>query len=332
MPSSSQHSVLLHLQRFLQKRNVTGPILLAISGGPDSVAMLDATTQLVDKNSLHIAHYNHRLRGDASDSDANYVQAFCGQHSLHFHMGCSDELSPYQSGIENRARQLRYQWLTQVAQQNGCKWVMTGHTLNDQAETVLHHLIRGTGWRGLRGIAPTRYLPGTNGEIKLIRPLLTCSRQDILDYLTKQTLVPRHDASNDDVRFTRNRIRHQIMPQLIEMNADTVRHLAKWASHARRHYAVVQRTVQVALPALIMHQTKDQVAINRGAMARTTTSETLQELLRLLWQRQHWPIDQMNRQRWKEVIEVCRGARTAVELPGRIIVKRKELVIQFIKQ
>ncbi|MFT3880516.1 MAG: tRNA lysidine(34) synthetase TilS [Gemmatales bacterium] len=332
MPSSSPHPVLHHLQRSLQKRKVTGPILLGVSGGPDSVCLLRAMAQLVDKNSLHIGHYNHRLRADASDADADYVQSLCRQHALHFHLGQSDQLSSQQTGIENRARQLRYDWLTKVAQQHDCKWVMTGHTMNDQAETVLHHLIRGTGWRGLRGIAPLRYLPGTDGEIKLIRPLLTCSRQDILEYLAKQSLAARHDTSNDDVRFTRNRIRHQIMPQLNEMNPDAVRHLAKWASHARRHYSVVQRTVQVALPALIMHQTKDQVAIHRGVMARTTTGETLQELLRLLWQRQRWPLDQMNHKRWREVIEVCRGTRTAVELPGRIMVRRKELVIQFIKQ
>lgn len=332
MPSSSQHPVLHHLQSFLEKRKVNGPVLLAVSGGPDSVCLVHAMMQLVDKDSLHVGHFNHRLRANASDADADYVQSLCRKFALHFHLGQSDLLSPDQTGIENRARQLRYEWLTKVAQQHDCQWVMTGHTQNDQAETVLHHLIRGTGWRGLRGIAPSRCLPGTEREIRLVRPLLSCSRQVVIDYLAKHDLVPRHDASNEDVRFTRNRIRHQIVPQLIEMNPDAVRHLAKWASHARRHYAVVRRTALVALPALIMHQTKDQVAIHRGALERITGSETLQELLRLLWQKQQWPIDRMNVKRWEETIEVCRGTRTAVELPGRVMVKSKGLVIQFIKR
>jgi len=331
MSSTSQHSVIHHLQRFLQKRKVTYPVLLAVSGGPDSVCLLDGMTQLVDKDALHIGHFNHRLRADASDADADYVRSLCQQHSLRFHLGQSDQLSPQQTGVENRARQLRYEWLTKVAQQQGCKWVMTGHTMNDQAETVLHHLIRGTGWRGLRGIAPSRYLPGTEWEIRLVRPLLTCSRQDVVDYLAKHNLAPRHDASNDDLRFTRNRIRHQIMPQLISMNSDTVRHLAAWGATARSHYDQIRQSVRMFYPQMIKHQTRNQLAVQKGMLTQTS-DEYLQELLRRLWRKQRWPLDQMNFKRWCEVIEVCRGTRTAVELPGRIMVKSKDLVIQFVKR
>lgn len=331
MPTSSQHPVLHYLQRFLQKRKVTGPILLAVSGGPDSICLLHAMTQLVDKDTLHIGHFNHRLRADASDADADYVRFLCHHRSLHFHLGQTDQLSPDQDGIESRARQLRYDWLSKVAEQSGCRWVMTGHTVDDQAETVLHHLIRGTGWRGLRGIAPSRYLPGTEEKIRLVRPLLTCSRKDILDYLAKHNLAPRHDASNDDVRFTRNRIRHQIMPQLIEMNPHAIKHLGVWADQARMVYRKLKTSSRRQMDSIIAFQSNEQLAIKLKPLQRNS-NDVLQEVMRMLFQSQNWPVDQMNHQRWREVIEVCRGTRTAVELPGRIMVKRKDLVIQFIKQ
>ncbi|MBL8824238.1 MAG: tRNA lysidine(34) synthetase TilS [Planctomycetia bacterium] len=315
----------------MHKHKVAGPILLAVSGGPDSVCLLYAMMQLVDKNTLHIAHYNHRLRGEASDADGRYVESLCQQHGLHFHLGHSDQLSPQQSGIENCARKLRYDWLTEVARQNGCNWVMTGHTMNDQSETVLHHLIRGTGWRGLRGIAPKRRLTITDHSIYVLRPLLTCTRQDVLDYLASHNITARHDASNDDIKFTRNRIRHQIMPQLIEMNPDAVNHLAEWADRARMVYRQIKTESRRLFETIIAFQSKERLALKLKLLERNSNT-VMQEVLRGLFQSQNWPIDQMNHQRWKEVIEVCRGTRTAVELPGRIMVTRRDLVVQFIKR
>lgn len=333
MAPTSQHPVLHYLQRFLflHQRKVSGPILIAVSGGPDSVCLLHAMTQLIDKDTLHIAHYNHRLRGDASDADACYVQTLCQSHGLQFHLGQSDLLSLQQTGIENRARKLRYDWLTNVARQSRCKWIMTGHTMNDQAETVLHHLIRGTGWRGLRGIAPARRLSDCDAEIRLIRPLLQCTRQDVLDYLSIHNITARHDASNDDLKFTRNRIRHQIMPPLIAMKPDVVKHLAEWADRARSVYRQIRKTSREQHDSLIAFQSHQRLALKLKPLNRNSNA-VLQDVLRGMFQSQNWPVDQMNHQRWKELIEVCRGKRTAVELPGRIMVIRKELVVQFVKR
>lgn len=329
MPPSLQNAVTLHLQRFLHKHKVAGPILLAVSGGPDSVCLLHAMTQFVDNNRLHIAHYNHRLRGKDSDADANHVKTLCEQHGLHFHLGHSDQLSSEQTGIECRARKLRYDWLTEVARQNGCNWVMTGHSMNDQSETVLHHLIRGTGWRGLRGIAPKRRLTITDHSIYVLRPLLTCTRQDVLDYLANHNITARHDTSNEDMKFTRNRIRHQIMPQLIAIKPDAVKHLAEWADRARSVYRQIRTTSREQYDSIIAFQSHDRLALKLKPMSRNSNA-VLQDVLRGMFQSQNWPVDQMNRQRWKELIEVCRGTRTAVELPGRIMVTRKELVVQFV--
>lgn len=369
MPPSSLHPVLHHLQRFLAGRKVRGNVLVAVSGGPDSVCLLHALVLSYDKSLLHVGHFNHHLRGEASEADAVYVRELCEQLGVRVHLGETTQLQPGQKGMEAQARKLRYQWLSEVAEREQCMRVMTGHTMNDQAETVLHHLIRGTGWRGLRGIAPSRVLPspswgegqGVRGStivlnpieqtgltrsanpspltplptrergIRLLRPLLACTREQILDYLTANHLNPRYDASNEDVRFTRNRIRHQVMPQLVEMNSDAVAHLASWATAARSHYDQVKLGVRTFYLNTIEHVAQDHVAIKRNAMV-FINDEMLQEMLRRAWRKLHWPVDQMNAARWQEAIEVCRGVRTAVELPGRIMVRRKELVVQFIKQ
>jgi tRNA(Ile)-lysidine synthase len=203
--------------------------------------------------------------------------------------------------------------------------------MNDQAETVLHHLIRGTGWRGMRGIAPVRTMPGSENTVRVLRPLLQCTRQDVLDYLAKHNLSARYDASNDDLQFTRNRIRHQVMPQLIEINPDAVKHLTDWADRARRIYHQIKRKSRRCQAAVIAFQSKERLALKLKLLNRCSDT-VLQEVLRGMFRSQNWPVDQMNRQRWREVIEVSRGTRTAVELPGRIMVTRKSLVIQFIKQ
>jgi hypothetical protein len=133
------------------------------------------------------------------------------------------------------------------------------------------------------------------------------------------------------MHFTRNRIRHQIMPQLAEINQDTVLHLSHWAEVARSHYEHIRKTVRLFYSNIVIHRSANQLAIQKRMLIRAK-EEILQELLRMAWRKQHWPLDQMNNKRWCEAIEVCRGTRTAVELPGRIMVRSKDLVIQFIKQ
>lgn len=333
MAKPSSNPVLATLEKSIPD-TFYGPTLLAVSGGPDSVVLLHALHRMsLPDLQLHVAHYNHKLRGDDSNADAEYGKQLCCKLAIPFHLGLAQpgELTPGQSHLESQARKLRYHWLVQLAKDLNCRWVLTGHTMNDQAETVLHHLIRGTGWRGLRGIAPVKYLPSTNKKIRLLRPLLRCSRKDILDYTTGNNLTPRHDTTNDDPRFTRNKIRHQLLPLLIQTKPDAIHHLASWAEIARRHYALVRRTASSKFRKLKKHQASLQLALDRKALD-AINDEVLQELLRQAWQSQCWPLDQMSAKRWKETIEVCRGTRTAVELPGRIMVKPKPLVIQFIKQ
>src|SRR5439155_1463745 len=117
------------------------------------------------------------------------------------------------SNLEAVARELRYDWLMRVAGEAGASFVATGHTADDQAETVMHHLLRGTGLRGLTGIAPRRLLAP---QVELIRPLLEVQRTEVLSFLDERKQPYRHDRSNLNLGFTRNRIRHELLPNLAD--------------------------------------------------------------------------------------------------------------------
>lgn len=300
-------------------------MLLAVSGGPDSMAMLQGLMQCYDRTRIVVGHFNHRLRGEASEADAALVESVARELGSTIEIGWSETLQPGQVSLEAEARRLRYQWLTATAERLKCSWIMTGHTLNDQAETVLHHLVRGTGWRGLRGIAQKKRL---TESIQLGRPLLPCTKINVLDYLKTVQAQYCVDASNEEIHFTRNRLRHQVMPELQTINPSAVQHLAHWAKVARKQYREVKNLARVLLAQATVHVEADAASLRLHDL-EGLDAETLQELLRQLWCSQGWTVDAMNRARWREVMEVFHGKRSAVELPGRVEVRRRLDVVQF---
>ena len=186
-------------------------VLVAVSGGADSLALLyglhDLRSQL--NCHLHVAHLNHCLRRDA-DADADCVQ----QHAAHLGLPCTLQrtevphlVKAWKLSVETAARKARYQFYEEVSTHIGATKVALGHHQDDTAETVLMNLIRGTGSTGLKGITPVR-------NFKFIRPLLGFTRQQIEAFLTSKGLVPRHDSTNTDIRYLRNRIRHALIPRL----------------------------------------------------------------------------------------------------------------------
>ena len=188
-----------------------GHIVAACSGGPDSLALVD----LLDgfrremEFTLFVAHLDHGLRGEASRQDADFVCAFCAERHLPFFGGAVDVSAEVLAGggsVEEVARRLRYDYLRQVAAEVGGAVIATGHHRDDQAETVLMNLIRGSGGRGLGAMRPRQ------GDV--IRPLLCLTRSDIEDYCEEQGLRPRIDSSNGQLKFRRNRIRHELAPLL----------------------------------------------------------------------------------------------------------------------
>jgi len=205
-------------------------LLVAVSGGPDSVCLLHILVKLRDELGvkLHIAHLDHQLRGAESAADAQYVAELSHRLGIPATIEQRD-VETYQTrhhvSLEEAAREVRYTFLAQVAESIGASRVVVGHTADDHIETILMHLIRGSGTRGLRGLEP-----GTQWQsVLIIRPLLEVSRQETTDYCHHYQLMPRIDASNLSLSPLRNRIRHQLLPLLQSYNPQVTEALLRTA-------------------------------------------------------------------------------------------------------
>lgn len=194
-----------------------GRLLLAVSGGCDSVAMAQAMESLMRTGRLGrdlvIGHVNHSLRGDQSDADADFVRELAARLSLSVQVTSVDVTGYAQKerlSIETAARVLRLRALAQQCGDAGCDAIATAHHMDDQAETVVHRLMRGTGYRGLCGIRPSSILQG----VRFIRPMLAVTRDEIERYCVQRQIRWRNDATNQSLEPTRNRIRHLLLPQL----------------------------------------------------------------------------------------------------------------------
>ena len=187
-------------------------ILLAVSGGADSMLMLHLFVQTGFP--IAVAHCNFKLRGSESDGDEQFVADYCDLHNLTFHSK-TFETSEYASiegiSIEMAARELRYRWFEQLLQRHGYDFLATAHHQDDVIETFLINLSRGSGIRGLSGIQPK--------SGKIIRPMLFTNRAEIMDYCTRMKIGFRTDSSNEDTVYRRNLIRHKIVPMLEQVNS-----------------------------------------------------------------------------------------------------------------
>ncbi len=246
-------------QKFLQQRVldfirenqlVAGQhcLLVAVSGGPDSVCLLHILVKLREELGirLHIAHLNHQLRGAESEADAHYVSDLAHQLDIPATIEQRD-VKAYQSqqhiSLEEAAREVRYTFLAQAAKSIGTNQVAVGHTADDHIETILMHLIRGTGTRGLRGLQPSSRWQSSGNSLTIIRPLLPVSRQETADYCRNHQLIPRIDASNLSLSPLRNRIRHQLLPLLKSYNPRVAEALLRTARIAGDDLAFLDKEI-----------------------------------------------------------------------------------------
>ncbi len=196
-------------------------VVCAVSGGADSMALLWGLYLLKDTLSLDLsaAHFNHRLRGEESDRDEAFVREFCGSYGIPF-VAENAQVTAGKKGLEAAARDARYAFLMTLPGK-----IATAHTADDNAETILMHLVRGTGLKGLGGIAPV------NGN--LIRPMLNITRDEVLSFLKSYHIPYVEDSSNAGDAFLRNRLRHHVMPLLKQENPSLTMNLSAMALRLR---------------------------------------------------------------------------------------------------
>lgn len=202
-----------------------GRVLLAVSGGVDSMTMADLFVHSALRPSLAVAHFNFHLRGASSDGDEAFVRDWCTAQDVPFFRQEADTqayATAHGLSVEMAARELRYAWFAQLCREQGFRYLAVAHNLDDNAETLLLHLLRGTGLRGLAGIRATAPLPGAP-DVMLIRPMLGFSRREIEAYAVRAGVNFRVDATNADVSIPRNRLRHNVFPQLAAVNPSFLR-------------------------------------------------------------------------------------------------------------
>ena len=216
---------------FLKRYEMVQPgdrVICAVSGGADSMALLWAMYLLKEKLqiSLSAAHFNHHLRGEESDRDEAFVTEFCEGYGIPLYKG-EGKIVPGAKGLEAAAREARYAFLHSLPGK-----IATAHTADDNAETLLMHLIRGTGLKGLGGISPVL---GNR-----IRPMLTVTRQEVLAFLESYHISYVEDSSNREDTFLRNRLRHNVMPLLKEENPRLSESLTEMALGLREDEALLE--------------------------------------------------------------------------------------------
>lgn len=306
-------------------------VLLAVSGGADSVAMLSLFVALNCQQGfslqLSVIHVNHQLRGVDSDADAEFVQKLCRS----WHVPCTIELVDVASraqsekiSLEQAGRLCRFELFERTCLREGVKAVALAHHADDNAETVLHRIIRGAGLRGLAGIRPRRQLY-EGGDIYVIRPLLTFRKAEILDYLNERKIAYRQDASNASLSHTRNRIRHELLPLLHErFNPQAEEALLRLAEQARGVNAYLAETGERMLDSLVIEHDDRQLVLHCPLLVRKPRVIQTQ-LIRSAILRMGCPEGELTYGHLNAVAELALGSEgsKSLDLPAGLRVSRR---------
>src|SRR5438874_9686699 len=244
----------------------SGTIIVAVSGGADSLCLLHVLNRLCGSRPearypavlLHVAHLNHKLRGEASSQDAAYVAQLADSWGLPVTIGEIDVPAlARQEGrsLEDAARTARYRFLREVAQGQS---IAVAHHADDQVETLLLHWLRGSGLAGMVGMLPR--------QEDIIRPLLEVSHAETVAYCQQHALLPLEDASNSDPRFLRNRIRHELLPLLESMNPGIRSTLLRTAEVVRVDIEWIEAQVDNSWPLVVVSEHEDSIKLNISAL------------------------------------------------------------------
>ena len=274
-PDSDASSALLsRLSAALAACDMRGKTLLvAVSGGGDSLALLYALCRLRQDFDLRLrgAHLNHKLRSAASDADAAFVKDTFRRLNIPCELHSAD-VAAYRRArglsLEDAARRLRYRFLANAAARRNADTVAVAHTADDQAETLLMHIIRGSGLAGLRGMQPLERLTIADADITLFRPLLGVSRAQTYAYCAALGLQPRHDETNLSVEHARNRIRLELLPLMERVNPAARDALLRLASNAAEDGSYIQEQADAIWREVARQTDGGVVALDSRLLAR----------------------------------------------------------------
>jgi tRNA(Ile)-lysidine synthase len=239
-------------------------VVVGVSGGPDSAALLHALRQLLPPASLIVAHFDHGLR-PGSAAEAEHVAALAD--GLRFRAGRADMAAQAQAArltLEEAGRLARYDFLAGVARTEGAKAIAVGHNADDQAETILMHILRGSGTAGLRGMTVATPLPG-HADLWLLRPLLETSRAQVDAYCQEHNLAVLHDPTNSDHAYLRNRLRHDLLPALESANPRLRERLREMGQIVTADEELLDELTGRAWVEVVVDATPTGVTLRRGA-------------------------------------------------------------------
>jgi len=326
-PDCGQDDVLRQVQDTIEEHDLLAPgdqAVVGLSGGPDSLCLLHVLNRLRQTYDLglHVAHLNHGTRGKASDADAEFVRTTAAQWNLPATIekrNVPKLADDHGLAFEEAARRVRYAFLARVAARIGAETIVVGHNADDQAETVLMHVIRGSGLAGLRGMLPRtpitdyrlitpfeeqesggrRQMESTSGlqadasqrppTPDIIRPLLGVTRADIERYCARHDLKPRFDRSNLDTTYFRNRLRHELLPELETYNPNIRERLCHMAAVAAADYDLLVDLRREAWDDIVQEERDDAILFDQEAwqalpvsLQRATLRQATYQLRRTL--------------------------------------------------
>jgi tRNA(Ile)-lysidine synthase len=311
-------------------------ILLAVSGGRDSMALLQGAAKIrqhLPISGLAVAHLNHNLRGAASHRDAELIRREstrlgvptvireCEPGQLH---------ADSRGSLEESARNARYEFLRRTAEDLHLPCIATAHHAGDQAETVVHHLLRGTSLRGLQGIPVRRSL---SENVALVRPMLAIAPSAIERFVADQGVPFFDDETNSNPTFTRNRIRRQLLPLLrTEFNPGVDAALVRLSQQAGEFIECLDALANQVLKLSVLEQSFEICRLDADAL-REWPEPLIRHTLIVLWTRCHWPQQKMTAEHWKRLAAVVtQGADQAIQLPGGLYVRHSGKILRITMQ
>jgi tRNA(Ile)-lysidine synthase len=332
---SSQPKLLKNLsETWPIERWQSASVVVAVSGGADSVALLRALHSIaVNPNLLHVAHFNHGWRGRESDEDEDFVVELCQSlgviYSTHKHPTTSAD-----ARSEQGARKARYRFLREVARSHSAAFIATAHTASDRVETLLHNLCRGT---GLAGVCTPAVYRSLDDETTLVRPMVHCFREQVIEYLTLLTQPFRQDSSNENQSYRRNFLRHSVLPLLRQAYGESVdQRLLSYSQLAEQSLQV-----QLDLAGQYWANTREleQDKINQGWLPRRSSHEIRLPSAELLpsqwpivllalqqaWQASGWKQQSLTRRHWHRL----RQQWEVLQVPAKLRPRKPRSLFQL---